>query len=90
MWCVTDRSLGLSSIDVTHVSFVNPLGNTIVVHSITFLSVCAGTRNSGPRTMRSGLICQPSTGHSIAGGASDGLPCGAPPSAHFTIASMSR
>ena len=90
MWCVTDRSLGLSSIDVTHVSFVNPLGTSIDAHSMTFLSTRAGTRNSGPLTMRSGLICQPSDGHSMAGGALFGSPCGAPLSAHFTIVSMSR
>src|SRR5262249_37907878 len=52
--------------------------------------VCAGTRNSGPLTTMSGLICQPSAGHAIGGGASAGSPCGAPASAHVAVVSISR
>ena len=39
--------------------------------------------------MRSGLICQPPTGHVIGGGASAGLPAGASASAHLTSVSIS-
>src|SRR5678815_126892 len=81
--------LGLISSDVIHVSLVNPLGTRYVTHSTTSFGVCAGTRNSGPLTMTSGLICQPSAGQSIGGGASFGSPSSAPLSAHFTIVSMS-
>ena len=51
MWCVTASSLGFTSTDVIHVSFVKPPGMLTVVHSITFFSGRAGTRNSGPRTI---------------------------------------
>src|SRR3954470_16520304 len=61
----------------------------IVVHSITFEAVCAGTSNAGPRTTMSGLITQPSSGQRTGGGASFGSPSTAPPSAHFTIVSIS-
>ena len=88
MWCVTASSLGFTSTDVIHVSFVKPLGMLTVVHSMTFFSGRAGTRNSGPRTIRSGLICQPSGAHSIAGGASFASPCGAPASTHFVMVSI--
>jgi hypothetical protein len=40
--------------------------------------------------MMSGLICQPSPGHSTGGGASFGSPSAAPLSAHCAIVSMSR
>src|SRR6516165_8730483 len=49
----------------------------------------AGTKVSGPFTIISGWICHPSAGHLTAGGASLGLPSGAPPSAHFEIVSIS-
>src|SRR6185503_6835927 len=88
MWCVTASSLGLISTDVIHVSFVKPLGMFITIHSMTFLSGLAATRNSGPRTIRSGLICQPSGAHSIGAGASLASPCGAPASTHFAIVSI--
>ena len=62
MWCVTERSLGLISSDVINVSFVKPLGIVMSAHSTTSLGVWAGTRNAGPRTTMSGLICHPATG----------------------------
>src|SRR5437867_6588295 len=89
MRCVTDRSLGLISSEVIRVSLVKPLGMVMFDHSMTFFGGRAGTRNSGPVTTTSGLICHPSAGHSTGGGASFGSPCGAPASAHFTIVSMS-
>ena len=85
---MTASSLGFTSTDVIHVSFVNPPGMFTVVHSITFFSGRAGTRNSGPRTIRSGLICQPSGAQSIGAGASLASPCGAPASTHFVIVSI--
>jgi hypothetical protein len=85
---VTASSLGLISTDVTHVSFVKPLGIVITTHSMTFFSGLAATRNSGPRTTRSGLICQPSGAHSSGAGASRTSPCGAPASTHCTMVSI--
>ncbi len=71
------------------VSFVNPLGTMIVVHSITFDAVSAGTSNAGPRTTMSGLITHPSSGHTTGGGASFESPSMAPPSTHLTMVSSS-
>src|SRR4030095_1940314 len=85
----TVRSLGLISNEVIHVSFVNPLGMIAVAHSMTFFGGRAGTRNSGALTTTSGVSCQPSAAHSIGGGAAFGSPCGAPPSTHLVIVSMS-
>src|SRR5262252_483312 len=88
MWCVTDSSLGLSSSDVTHVSFVKPLGTVTLTHSITFFGGCAGTLKSGRRTIRSGWICQPSVGHTFGLGAAAASPSGAPVSTHLAMVSI--
>src|SRR2546430_2555746 len=87
MWCVTSGCSGLICIDVTHMSLVNPLGTVIHAHSMTLFFGCAGTSVTGPCTMTSGWICQPS-GHLTGGGASLASPSGAPLSAHFAMVSI--
>src|SRR5260370_40165833 len=68
-------------------SLVNPLGTVTHDHSMTLVFGCAGTSVSGPWTMTSGWICQPS-GHLTGGGATLASPSGAPLSAHFAMVSI--
>src|SRR5689334_22011746 len=75
--------------EVIQVSLVIPLGTVIKLHSMTLLLGLAGTRVSGPLTVISGLISQPSSGHFTWGGASLALPSGAPASAHLAMVSIS-
>src|SRR3989454_12408693 len=89
MWCVTLNSLGLISTEVTQVSLVKPVGVTSVIHSITFLLGVACTVYGIPLMTMSGFVVHPFSGPWIAGGASLGLPCGAPLSTHRTMVSMS-
>src|SRR5258706_13785072 len=65
MWWVTERSLGRTSIDVIQVSFVNPLGTVIHVHSTRPL---AGTWKSGPFTITSGFVSHPYSRQGTGGG----------------------
>ena len=58
-WCVTSGNSGLICTDVTHVSFVKPLGMITVIHSTTLFLTVAGTSVVGPSTMMSGLMNQP-------------------------------
>ena len=46
--------------EVTHVSLVKPVGLITVIHSTTLFLGFAGTSVTGPSTMMSGLIAQPS------------------------------
>src|SRR5437899_7997263 len=74
--------------EVTQVSSVKPVGMIAVIHSTTLFFGRAGTAVTGPSTIISGWISQPSA-HSTGGGASFGSPGGAPLSAHFAIVSIS-
>src|SRR5215469_13639981 len=89
MWWVTEGSLGRTCREVIQVSLVTPLGTVTYIHSMTLFLGCAGTLVSGPLTTMSGWISQPSFGQFTAGGASLGLPSGAPPSAHLAMVSIS-
>src|SRR5262249_15547493 len=82
-------SLGLISTEVTHVSFVNPVGVVRVIHSITLFFGCAGTVYGTPFKTRSGCAVHPFAGHWIAGGASFSSPAGAPLSAHLEMMPIS-
>src|SRR5579884_927038 len=74
------------STEVTHVSSLNGPGIASCSHS---LIPRAGTSKGGRSTVTSGLICQPPSGHWIAGGASFSSPATPPPSTHATIVSTS-